>query len=137
TALSRKGLRDSHIFLSDSNGIDGCHGGELVPANAHGLWAGWFVVAIPSSEASDDPGEPSERAELVRVFLPRRVAFECGSNDVCGGDDVLVGDIGRRPRASVTRIDQLDDARGRYQGDGGEFEQPVGLRDLRLLQGQP
>src|SRR6266436_3669058 len=76
-ALSHKGLRDSHIFLSPGNGIDGCHGGELVPTSSHRLWTGWFVVAIPSSEASGDPREPSERAWLIKVLLACSLSFEC------------------------------------------------------------
>src|SRR5215218_5077778 len=51
-------LRDSRVLPSICSSIADRDSGELVPADAHRLWTGWLVVAIPSSEAGDDPGEP-------------------------------------------------------------------------------
>ena len=42
----------------------------------------------------------------------------------CGGiDDVLIGDVSRRPRAAIAGVDELDCARGGHERDGGEIKQ--------------
>src|SRR5882757_5752564 len=51
-------LRDSHIVLSPGKRVTDGHCGQLVPAGPHCLWAWRLIVAIPSAEASYDPGEP-------------------------------------------------------------------------------
>ena len=49
-------LWDSHIdsILRDNDADDLC--GELVPADGHGFWSRWLVVAIPAAEPGGDPG---------------------------------------------------------------------------------
>src|SRR6266550_7632902 len=96
--LPLRGLRDSHILLSHSNSITRGHCGQLVPARPHGLWTCWLIVAIPSAEAGDDPGEPSERGRFIGVLLARRLTLECWADGFGGGDEAVIGDIGCWPR---------------------------------------
>src|SRR5215470_11002876 len=70
------------------------------------------------------------------IFLTRSSSFKRRANGFCSRDEVWVGYIGRRSRASVSGIDELDCARGSYQGNGREVEQARGIFDLRLLQPQ-
>jgi hypothetical protein len=76
-------LRDSRIWLSGDDEACG-HGSEACPSCTHGFGSWRLVVAIPSAEAGDDPGEPGEGSRWVGVFLSRRFAFECGANGVGG-----------------------------------------------------
>src|SRR5207247_2414625 len=99
---------DSNILLSDSNSIAGCHGGEDVPTGSHGLWPWRFVVAIPTAETGNDPGEPWQRAGLMRIFLALGAAFEGWADGLCGGDELCIGNIGCGPRTAVSSIDELD-----------------------------
>src|SRR5262245_66483388 len=72
-------LRDSHIWRGRSKPVAGNPIDEAVEAACHGFGARRFVVAVPAAEPRRDPGQPSERALLVRVFLAWRGAFErCG-----------------------------------------------------------
>src|SRR3981189_2151478 len=100
-APSAQGLRDSHILLSHSNSITRGHCGQLVPASPHGLRTCWLIVAIPSAEAGNDPGKPSERAWFMTVLLARGVSFERRADSFGGGDEAVIGDIGCRPRAAI------------------------------------
>src|ERR1700716_542114 len=130
-------LRDSHILLSHSNSITRGHCGQLVPASPHGLRTCWLIVAIPSAEAGNDPGKPSERAWFMTVLLARGVSFERRADSFGGGDEAVIGDIGCRPRAAIPGVDELDCARCGHKSDSGDLEQPSRLRDLSFLQAQP
>ena len=69
-----------------SKGVASEGGGELVPSGAHGLGPWWFVVAVPSAEACDDPGDEGEGLRRMRVLLAGGVAFELSGDDL---DDVI------------------------------------------------
>ena len=66
-----RSLRDSHICLRNGDEEARCHGSELGPSGAHGFGSGRFVVAVPSAETGNDPGEPSERVARMGVLLTR------------------------------------------------------------------
>ena len=68
-------LADSHIF-SEVPSL--AHGFELIPSVGDGLGARGAVtlIAAPATEPGGDPGEPCERAFLVRVLLLVGPAFE-------------------------------------------------------------
>src|SRR5215203_3993404 len=117
--LSPLGLRDSRVLPSICSSIADRDSGELVPASAHRLWTGWLVVAIPSSKARNDPGEPSKRAMRVWVLLACGVAFKRRADHRRGGDDVFVSDIGCGSRTSISGVDQLDCPRRCDERNGG------------------
>src|SRR3979490_2714708 len=137
STLSRKGLRDSHILHSHCKTIAFGPVGEFSPAGSHGLWAGRLVVAIPSAETSNDPGQPGQRAFGMRILLTRSVAFECRADRFGGGDEIIVGDIRCGSAASISGVNQLNGARGRDQRDRGELKQARSFLNLRLGQTQP
>src|SRR5215510_1884751 len=135
-SLSPTGLRDSHIVLGHSNRVACGHCGQFVPARPHGLWTGGLIVAVPSAEAGDDPGEPSERSCFIGVPLACGVSFEGRANGFSGDDDVLIDDVGCRAPAAIPGVDELDCACCGYNSNGGKLEQPCRLRDLSVLQAQ-
>src|ERR1700737_3105622 len=127
-------LRDSHILHSHCKTIAFGPVGEFGPAGSHGLWTGRLVVAIPSAETGNDPGQPGQRVFGMRILLAPSVAFECRTDYFGGGDEVIVGDIRCGSAASISGVNQLNGARGRDQRDRGELEQARSLLNLRLLQ---
>src|SRR5216683_1396402 len=132
-----KGLRDSHILHSHCKTIAFRPVGKFGPSGSHGLRTGRLVVAIPSAETGNDPGQPGQRAFGMRILLALSLAFECRADRFGGSDEIIVGDIRCRSAASISGVDQLNGARGRYQRDRGELEQARSFLDLRLLQAQP
>ena len=99
-----------------SDVVAGGHGSQPCPAGSHGLGTWLFVVAIPASEACDDPGQPGEGLRRMRIFLPLGLAFE-RRPDVLGGlNDLWACNVARGSIAAVTRIDQLDCSDGRRHG---------------------
>src|SRR5262245_37188424 len=130
------GLRDSRILCSHCKGISLGHGGELLPPESDGLGTRFLVIAVPTTEARDDPGEPSQGVERVGIFLTRGAAFEGWADGFGGLDGCGVCDIGGGPRTSISGINELDVAHGSRKSHGGEFEQAGGLFDLSFFQAQ-
>src|SRR5258708_17097842 len=130
-------LRDSYILLSHRNSIAACHGGEFVPSSLHGLWAWWFVITIPASEACDDPGEPSECAHFMGIFLTHSFTFQRWTNRSSRSDPCRISDIRCRSRASIPRVDELDRARGSRNCDCCKLKEAYSVLDLSFLQTQP
>jgi hypothetical protein len=89
---------------SACNGIADRHGFEFVPTRSHGLWAWWFVIAVPSAKASGDPGEPSERTGRMRVLLARRFALKRRANGFGRTNEIFIGDVQRRTRNENQRF---------------------------------
>src|SRR5579863_5490280 len=94
-SLSPSGLRDSHILHSLCKEITFGSFCKPAPTKPHGLRTWRFVVAVPAAEACSDPGEPSKRAYLVRIFLTRSLGFKGGADGFGGRDEILVGNVGR------------------------------------------
>ena len=68
------------------------------------------------------------------VLLPLGCALAGPADDGDGGGEALVEDVAHRPWAAVAGIDELEDAHGCGEGQGGEPEQVFDLLDLALLE---
>src|SRR6266851_7340670 len=128
-----RGLRDSRKcrIRCDDDSRDGR--GEALPAFGDGLWTGWFIVAVPPAVASDDPGEPSEGACWMRIFLLCGGAFAGLDEDRDGALELWIEDIAHGPLAAVAGVDELDDPHGGAEGQGREMEQAFAVLDLGFL----
>ncbi len=131
------GLRDSRKRFGCCDGVSGEHGGEAVPSVSHRLGAGRLVVAVPASQTGCDPSEPCERALLMRVLLPFRLALQGLADRLERLDQGLVDDVATGARAAVARVDQLNDASRRSEGHRREPHQPLGVDDLAVLEREP
>src|SRR5258708_955184 len=69
-----KALRHAHIFESPSY----CDSADVFEPMFESDWSRWFGgwVAVPTTEATDDPGGPSEGLRRVRVFEPCALGLE-------------------------------------------------------------
>src|SRR6185437_5131813 len=136
TLPSPGGLRDSRKLSTPCEDESGEGSGEALPALCHGLWTGWFIIAVPAAVARDDPREPGEGAFGMGVLLPGGAAFAGSHEDCDGALEGWVEDVAHGPRAAVAGVDELDDAHGGAQGQGGEVEQAFAVLDLGLLESQ-
>ena len=66
----------------------------------------------------------------VGVFLASGFSFQRFANGGGCFDQALVDDVGGRAGAGVAGVGELDDPRGRDDGEGGEVEQALGALDL-------
>src|SRR5437868_9195562 len=119
-----------------SGGIASQGGRELGPAGAHGLWSGFSIVAVPPSEARCDPCDESQRAGGMRIFLLGSSAFEFAREPFECDSKIIVDDIAGRAGTAVPGVDQLNGANGSGERDCGEIEQPLGIDDLAVFQGE-
>src|ERR1700732_2118585 len=69
-------LSDSHI--AEPELITVFDGVEFLQSDAHDLGTRFSVVAVPGTEAGDDPGGVGERTFGMRIFLTLGFAFELG-----------------------------------------------------------
>jgi hypothetical protein len=72
----------------------------------------------------------------MRVFLTCSFALKRRPDGLGSGDQVLIGDIGCRPWASVPRVDKLDGARRSRNSDRRKIKQARLILDLGLFQSQ-
>src|SRR5262249_52152606 len=134
--LPLSGLRDSRILPMSSEGIACQGGGELGPASAHGLWSGFSIIAVPTSQARCDPCDEGQRAGGMRIFLLGSGAFEFARKPFECDSEIIVDDIAGWTGAAVPGVDQLNSANGSGERDCGKIEQPLGIDDLAVFQGE-
>src|SRR5215472_2030582 len=120
-------LRDSRKILMSSKGISCEGGGESLPSIMHGLGAWLSIVAIPTSEPGNDPAEKTGQVWRVWVFLLLGGALEFARQALQGLEEALVNDVGNRPLAAISSIDQLLGSDGGGEADGGQLEQAIGV----------
>src|SRR5260370_31917052 len=132
-SLSPCGLRDSRKcrIRCDDDSRDGR--GEALPAFGDGLWTGWFVEGVAGGVGSDEPGEASEGACWMRIFLLCGGAFAGLDEDRDGALELWIEDIAHGPLAAVAGVDELDDPHGGAEGQGREMEQAFAVLDLGFL----
>src|ERR1039458_7061722 len=84
-----KALGDSHISFrlhyKQPATVDGI---KLLHATPEGNGSWGFIIAVPTTQAGDDPACPGEASDGVRVFLPFRLAFECRTECFEGFDQI-------------------------------------------------
>ena len=87
-------LGDSHISLQFHPELPAAMDSvELLDATPHGDGAWRLVVAVPATEASDDPTRPRQTAGRVRVLPSLGAALEVG-NQRLDGVDFRLGEDG-------------------------------------------
>src|SRR5437763_14580864 len=69
-------LSDSHIWGPQCGPVFDLL--EVMKTSAHHERARFAIVAVPSAEAADNPGDKGERAFRVRVFLAGSLALRAG-----------------------------------------------------------
>src|SRR5579864_6793014 len=120
-----------------SKEISGEHCREPLPSIMHGLGTWLSIVAIPTSEPGNDPAEKTGRVWRVRVFLLFGGALEFARQALQGFEEALVDEVGNRPLAAVSGVDQLHGSDGGGEADGGQLEQAISVVHLRLFQAEP
>src|ERR1019366_3089678 len=104
-----KALGDSHISFrlhyKQPATVDGI---KLLHATPEGNGPWGLIIAVPTTEAGDDPACPGEASDGARVFLPFCLAFECRTKCFEGFDLRLGEYSGRRQLVlAVTFLHQL------------------------------
>jgi hypothetical protein len=97
-----------------------------------------FVIAVPPSQARDDPACPGEASWRVRVLLPLGVSLQRWDERFEGFDFRLRED-GRSGQLmlAIAFLYQLNINAGGFYRRCGELHQSVGGRQLAVLQLQP
>src|SRR5450756_1110628 len=134
-----KVLGDSHISLQPRFELPATVDGiKLLHATPEGNGPWGLIIAVPTTEAGDDPACPGEASDGVRVFLPFCLAFECRTKCFEGFDLRLGEYSGRRQLVlAVTFLHQLQVDTGGFGRRGGQLDQAVGRGELAVLQLQP
>src|SRR5215475_5241839 len=91
-------------------------------------------VAVPATQAADDPGGPGEAVRLIRVLQSFCPGLELSIEDGQGGNLVGGEDQMDRLLAAVPCLQELDGDDGGLGGDGNQFEEPVGGTDFTVFE---
>src|SRR3954468_19475118 len=130
-SLSPPGLRDSWIFESEYIALQNCS--EPIPSCSHGLWPGGFVVAVPTAEASGDPGHKGKTAWCMRIFLPIGVALQFFREALKSDGELIINHIASGAWTSISGVHELNDAERSDECHGGEIEHALSVADLAIL----
>src|SRR5258705_6636719 len=124
-----KALGHAHIFEGPSY----CDSAEVFEAVFEGDWPWWLRrwIAIPTSEAADNPCGPSEGLRRMRAFercaLGLKVLVE--SSERC--DLIFIeGKLSPLLAAAIARLPELDGDDRRFGRDGDELEEAIGGGEL-------